>query len=368
MKLALRELRRRPGRFGVATGVLTLISILLLFLGGLLDGLFLGSTGMIRSQKADLFVYTATARDSFLRSRVTPELRAKVAAVPGVRDVSGLGVTLLGARVPGRSDLANVVVVGYERAARGVPSPPPAGAAYADRRLLADGVKLGSVLEVGPARSRVRVVGFVRDTNYLLQGALWVTPTTWRSVQNTNRPDARVADGVFQVVTAVAGEGVPSRSLVAAIDRATGGETSTLTRAEAVLSLPGTKEQQSTFLQIIFTTLFVAVVVVGLFFSLLTIERTALYGVLKAIGASSRQLFAGVVAQAVAVTGVALVAGSTVTGLLSLGIPPQVPLQLVPGRLLFVAVGMLGAAVLGSIVSLRRVVRIDPASAIGSSS
>ena len=41
MRLALRELRRRPGRFGVATVILTLIAILLMFLGGLLDGLSL---------------------------------------------------------------------------------------------------------------------------------------------------------------------------------------------------------------------------------------------------------------------------------------------------------------------------------------
>src|SRR5690606_34903531 len=38
MILALRELRRRPGRFLVAAAILTLIALLLMFLGGLLDG------------------------------------------------------------------------------------------------------------------------------------------------------------------------------------------------------------------------------------------------------------------------------------------------------------------------------------------
>lgn len=41
--------------------MLTLIVVLLLFLGGLLDGLFLGSTGAISAQKADVFVYSTTA-------------------------------------------------------------------------------------------------------------------------------------------------------------------------------------------------------------------------------------------------------------------------------------------------------------------
>ena len=81
MSLATHELRRRPGRFAVATVVLTFLSLLLLLLGGLLDGLFLGSTGAIRAQDADVIVYSDTARDSFLRSRITGDVRALVSEV-----------------------------------------------------------------------------------------------------------------------------------------------------------------------------------------------------------------------------------------------------------------------------------------------
>ena len=45
----------------------------------------------------------------------------------------------------------------------------------------------------------------------------------------------------------------------------------------------------------------IAGLVVALFFALLTLERIGLYSVLKAIGASTRQIFAGVVLQAVLV-------------------------------------------------------------------
>ena len=90
------------------------------------------------------------------------------------------------------------------------------------------------------------------------------------------------------------------------IDRATGA-THTLTVDAEIGKLPGVSEQQSVFNQIIGVTVAIAVVVVALFFALITVERVALYGVLKAIGASSRTLFAGVVLQAVVVT---LVAGA----------------------------------------------------------
>ncbi len=114
MRIALTELRRRPGRFGVATAALAFLALLLLFLGALLDGLFLGSTGAIRAQRGDVVVYSASSRDSFLRSRLDAEVRAKVAAVEGVREVGGLGLALTTAVVPDRDEPADVAVVGFE--------------------------------------------------------------------------------------------------------------------------------------------------------------------------------------------------------------------------------------------------------------
>ncbi len=89
MKLAWIELRRRPGKFGVAVLTLTVLAALLLFIAGLLDGLFLGSTGAIRAQRADVFVFSESSRNSFLRSTITAETRAAIAAVDGVQAVGG---------------------------------------------------------------------------------------------------------------------------------------------------------------------------------------------------------------------------------------------------------------------------------------
>ncbi len=237
------------------------------------------------------------------------------------------------------------------------------GEAWADERLKAAGIGIGDELRVGIAGVPVTVKGFVSDTSYLLQGALWVTPDTWRAVAN-GVPDAFVPPDVVQAFVVRATEGTDAAALARSIDAATSGATSSLTKAQAELSLPGTKEQRSTFNGIIGTTFFVTVLVVALFFALLTLERLPLYGVLKAMGSSTRQLFAGVVVQAMAVTAVGFVAGGVVIGALSLVVPSDFPFQLTPSRLVTTAVGLLLAAIAGSLASLRRVVRTDPASAI----
>jgi hypothetical protein len=250
------------------------------------------------------------------------------------------------------------------RAPEGVPDPPQPGAAYADETIKADGVEEGMTILLGPARSPVEIIGFVSDTNYNGQSSLWAAPETWRSVLAANRPDAQLADGVYQALV-VQGSG----DLPAAIDAATDGATESYTVDGAVDAIPGVEEQQSTFAQIIGVTLVVALVVIALFFALLTVERTALYGVLKALGARSGTLFAGLMVQAVVVTAIAsLVAGSLVV-ILDLVIPPgSIPLQVTASRIASSVALLLVAAVIGCSFSLRRVLRVDPASAIGTGS
>ncbi|MEO6125577.1 MAG: ABC transporter permease [Ilumatobacteraceae bacterium] len=367
MKLALRELVRRPGRFVMATVVLTLIAVLLMFLGGLLDGLTRNATGAVRAQNGDVLVYSGAAQSSFLRSRIDPDLRALVSAVDRVTATGGIGIVQLGARVPGNGprDLAGVALFGYEISPRGVPDAPPPGQAYADEVLKANGVEQGMELLVGPARSPITVIGFVSDTAYSGQGGLWTSPQTWREVLAANRPAAQLADGVFQALV-VRGNGSPS-ALAAAIDNATDGATKSLTVAAAAAATPGVSEQQSTFNQIIGVTVLIALVVIALFFALLTVERVALYGVLKAIGARSSTIFAGLVVQAAIVALIASAIAAALVYAIEALIPPgTVPLYVSTSRVSTSVGVLLLAAVLGCAFSLRRVLKVDPASALGS--
>lgn len=369
MKIATKEMLRRPGRFITAAILLGLVGLLVMFLGGLLDGLIRASTAAITAQQGEVIVFSTDAESSFIRSRVPPTVRGQVEAAPGVTEVGGIGVAQLGARVASRGprDLIDVAVFGYQTPPRGIPTAPPAGKAWADESLRARGVAEGSRIEVGPARTPVEVAGFVNDIPYSGASSLWASPETWRGVLDANRPGARVGEDVFQALV-VSGTGEPA-SLAAAIDLATGGTTRTLTIAQAANAVPGIEQQRSVFNQIIGVTIMIAIVVIALFFALLTVERQALYGVLKALGGSTRSLFGGLVTQAVLV---ALVA-TAVSGAIALGIaaaipPGSIPLALTPGRVAASGALLLIAAVLGCAFSLRRVLRVDPATAIGSSS
>lgn len=369
MRLALRELHRRPGRFAVATAILTLLALLLMVLGGLLDGLVAGSTGALRAQRGALIVFSADARESLVRSRITPSMRMHVETIAGAGDTAGLGSVQLGARVPGHGprDLVPVVLFGYELPPRGLEgAPPPPGEVYADSSLQSEGVRRGETILLGPARTPVKILGFLEKSTFEGRGTLWGSLATWRAVQAANRPGERAGPGVTQALVVRVPPTASPAAEAAAIDRATGGQTKTLTIDEAVEALPGVSQQQTTFNQIIGITAAIAVVVVALFFALITVERIGLYGVLKAVGASSAKLFAGVLAQALAVALAASAIGAAASLAIAAALPPgSIPFTASAGRLLTSAAYLILAALIGCAFSLRRVLRVDPAAAIG---
>lgn len=397
MRLALRELIRRPKSFAVPIGTLVLLALLLLYPSAILDGLYDASSGSLRELNGELIVYSKDSYRSMFRSRIDIPDRTKVASVPGVARVNNFGAALLTGQLqdpnapvapkptfPGQkgaiatttvttvtksgSDATadagalGVALIGLDPEVAATATQP--GEAIADHSLEAQGVKNGSTLVVGPFKVPIKVVGFSKDSNLMLQGGLLVDQATWHQVLGMSRPDSALKPDVSQVLVVRLAPGADRATVAAAIDAATGGTTETLTIDTAIRALPGIEQQDQTFGYIRIVTFGVALVVVALFLSFVTLERTPLYAVLKALGASSQQLFTGVLVQALAIALIAVEVAVILTIVLSAYLPIDFPTSIRPSRVITTTIGLALTAAAGSALSLRRVVGIDPASAI----
>jgi putative ABC transport system permease protein len=372
MRLALRELVRRPKAFALPVATLILLALFLLYPASVLDGLYDASTGALRRVDGQLVVYRSDAYRSLFRSRIDPVVRAEVAGVAGVDQVSGFGAVLVSGEVAPRSQPVGVALIGSEQVARtgdgdgdgdGTAALQP-GEALADRSLQADGLTAGARLLVGPFRVPVVIVGYTDDRSLLLRGGLLVPLATWHEVLGASQPDSRLRDDASPVLVLRLVPGADAAAVAQAVDAATGGLTETVSVADAVRALPGVQQQDLTFGLIRAVTLLVATVVVALFLSFVVLERAPLYAVLKAIGASSAQLFRGVLAQVVLATGFAVIVAVAITWALGAVVPLGLPIMLHGSRVVETTVGLVATAVIGSSLSLRRVIRIDPAAAI----
>ncbi len=368
MKTGLRELIRQPSRFAPVGVALTLLVVLLSVLGGFLDGLELSQTGPYRAHEDRVIVFSEDSDNLIQRSQIGSDARAEIEGLADVVEVGGLNLIGSTASRPD-GEIQDIVFFGYDVATSVIPEPSFDGAVV--DKALADAVDLsvGDTLLIGASAAEVTVSTIIDD---LSQGAatVWVPSAQWRDVVTDGNPGALLPEGVDQALVLAPDESltIPLDSThvevlaarVSEIDGLNG-----LTATEAVEALPVVQQQSSTFQGIIGMTFVVTLLVVALFFALITLERVGLYAVLKALGAGTKDLMAGLTAQAVTVSAIALAAGFVLSvGFVAI-LPAELPVRLVPARLGQTAVGVIVTALLGSLFSLRRVLRIDPAEAIG---
>jgi putative ABC transport system permease protein len=369
VRLAFAEIRRNRGRFVAITFALALVSLLVLILAGLSDGLWYGATGAIRNSRADLIVVSGDSLKSIARSNLPLSDVDRVGAVPGVADAGALGMVSGSAQGP--RGAITVAVVGF---LPGRPGAPPdvqsgrlpaageRGVAAADTTMRDKGVRLGSTVTV--ASVPLRVVGFVRDAQYLLQPTLWTPVEVWQDIRARIQPETGGDPGRVQALPVRLAPGASATAVQRRIDAALGDST-TITRDAAVLAIPGAAQMRSTFLQIIVTSFLVAGLVIALFFALVTLEKRDLLATLKALGASNGRLIRGLLAQALLVSGAGLLLGGLAARGITLLLPPSFPAVFRGQTTLTLILVTLLTATAGAALSFRRVARIDPASALG---
>lgn len=371
MQLALAEIRRRRGRWGSIIGAVGFIVFLVLVLAALADGLFIGTAGALQTGDSDAIVYSLDGRRSLVRSELPLSDLAEVAAVDGVADVGALGVLLATATAGG--DSFDIAVMGHIPGHAGEPTeliegrrPAPGEqfVAVADVSLLDQGISLGDSVTLTGSSQPVVIVGLAENAQYLLAPSVWVPLETWQAIRFEVRPETIGRGEVVQAFPILLEPGMTLSSVRAAIDEALG-TTETVSKDEAILSLPGVEQQQSTFTAIIVVSFVVVGIVIALFFALITLEKRGQFAILKAIGSSNRFLLQGVLVQGIIATVAGYVVGWGLSRLLALALPGSVPVEFLPGTALslFAATVLMGAV--GALFSFRRIIRIDPAAALG---
>jgi putative ABC transport system permease protein len=370
MRMAARELLRRPRSFLVPLAILCMLALLQLYPSAILDGILMDATAAVQNAPAELVVYSSNANGVQIRSRIETPMRDQITKVPGVASVASFDLVPLAGKVGENgaamglavlaSDKPLAVPVGADQAV--LPAP---GEAIADVSLQKwSGLKVNDKLTLGPYATPVTVTAFAPGTNLWFVGGLVVNKATWLAALGYNLDPAAAAAQPTQSLLVSVADGASVADVKQGIATATNGGATAMTRDEAVAAMPGVAEQQQIFGYVRLVSLAVAVVVVALFLSFITLERGPLYAVLKAIGASSGQIYGALVAQILLITVTSVVVAVALTAAMTL-IPSRIPPIMAPGQVVYTMVSLAITAVLGTAVSFRRVVRVDPAAAIG---
>ncbi|MFD4629029.1 ABC transporter permease [Streptomyces sp. NPDC058284] len=361
MFVAWRDLRFAKGRFALMGAVVVLITLLVGLLSGLTAGLARENTSAITGLPADHLAFAAPPDGrsvSFTSSTLDRDAWETWAGRPGVTSAQPIGISTLDATSGDRSGA--VSAFGVRPDAGIAPDGVAPGRAVLSRKAAADlGVGVGDRVRLGGRAVEERVARVASDASYSHTPVVWISLGDWQGLGHRGTPASGEQATVVALRTA---DGVD----LAAGDAAAGTETTSL---EGALPAIGSYQAENGSLQLMRGFLFViSALVIGAFFTVWTIQRSADIAVLKALGASTRYLLRDALGQAVIVlvagtalgTGIAAaVGGAALAG-------GDVPFVLESSTVLGPAGVMVALGVVGAGLSVRRITAVDPLVALGS--
>lgn len=364
MFLALKEIKRAKVRFALLMAAIGLLIFLILTQQALQNGLLTSFVGAIERQSAPVLVYSVDGQRTLQGSIVTPDLQNTIESVDGVAASGRLGQGTFTATIDG-GDQVDVAVIGYDDADLGAPDQLAAG-----RQAKAAGEAVGSAVDFsigdevtivppGPGADGVTltVVGLADDAQIQVTPTLFAPWATYEQAVQAANPDATaVLPNAIGVEPAA---GVSPDQLVERINDASD-DADALTRQQAADEAPGVAQVRQSFQVIFLLYGLVVPLVTGLFFLIITFQKSASLTLLRAIGARSSALVRSLLLQVLIVMagGIAIgVALYTPLSQLQIG---AIALQFDLGAVVFWSVLLLVLGLISALASARRVLAIDP--------
>ncbi|MHB9757978.1 ABC transporter permease [Streptomyces sp. BYX5S] len=355
MFVAWRDLRFARGRFALMGTVIVLITLLVGLLSGLTAGLARDNTSALTGLPADHLAFARPADGqsvSFTASTVRPHQWRELAAREGVRSAEPIGIGTVNAQA-GRQTAA-VSAFGVREASGLAPDATAPGTAVLSAKAAEElGAATGDEITLG--RATVTVTAVSGDASYSHTPVVWTNLDDWQRIAPTGGDGERAT--VVALRTTAAAD-------LAAGDEAAGTETTTI---DGALSAIGSYQAENGSLQLMRGFLFViSALVVGAFFTVWTIQRSADIAVLKALGSSTRYLLRDALGQAVLMLVAGTAVGTGLAALIGAFVPDTVPFVLEPLTALGPAAVMTVLGLAGAALSVRRITAVDPLTALGS--
>lgn len=371
--LAVRELAFARGRFALMGAVVALITVLMVLLSGLSVGLVNDGVSGLRSLPATSFAFQKGVQKSsaFSRSVVSTSVATTWAKQPGVAAAAPFGNTLVNGRAGGGVEV-DLALFGVALGSFLDPTPASGRPLSGDGQVVlarstdTAAIAIGDTVTLEPSGQELRVVGFLEGQHTFGHVDVgYVSLRSWQQAKAGLGDDEPLPKRVLDEATAIA----VRDSSGAEVDRPAGDHaagTTSMTRKESYDASPGYTAETST-LQLIQVFLYlISALVVGAFFTVLTIQRKGEIAVLRALGASTGYLLRESILQSVV-----LLVGSAAVGVaagVGMGIAigaTDMPFALEAGPIAGATALLLVLGVIGAGIAVLRITRVDPLTALG---
>jgi len=349
MFLAWNEIKRNKLKFSLIIGVLIMISYLLFLLSGLASGLMNMNREGIDKWQADAIVLNKDANQTVEQSLFNTD---------DIENTYKNQTTLKqsGVIVSNGNNEENALLFGVTDHSFLVPDMIEGKKFNSDNEVIADetlkdkGFKIGDKLSLSQSDENLKIVGFSESAKYNASPVLFSNNNTIQKINPSL--DKSTTNAVV-----VKDKNWNNQSLNNNLE-AIGIES-------FVENLPGYTAQNLTLNFMISFLFIISATVIGIFLYVITLQKTNLFGVLKAQGFTNGYLAKVVLSQTFIIAMIGTLIGLILTLITGAFLPSAVQIKFSAVTLIIYGVVLIVVSLIGSLFSILTIRKVDPLKAIG---
>lgn len=350
MKIAFNELKFYKFKYLLIAFIVVLLASMVLFISGLAKGLGRENISMIDQFKSEQFVIQKDADQQIQRSNISPQQQQEIEKVVKSKPLKVSMTTaeykntnsdLLFATMP-KSELPTLKT-GH--------SPKKDNEVALNSKLEGEGLQVGDTIKIKGKDQAFKITGFFNHAMYAHTDLAVVTDPGLNHVTGDKSPISMyflndVSQSNQQKLKDINGISIVNKKAL------TDG-------------IPSYQAEQAPLNMMIVSLFVITAIVLTAFFYVMTIQKTSEIGILKAIGIKTSHLLSALLIQILFVTLLGVVIALGIISILSAFMPVTMPFHLTIQLMGLMVIVFIGVAIIGALLSLVRVLKVDPIEAIG---
>ncbi|OIK10944.1 hypothetical protein BIV60_19420 [Bacillus sp. MUM 116] len=354
--LPFKEMTFFKVRYLLISFILFFVSVLVFIITGLAHGLSMNNASSMINMRADSFYLQKTADGRIDRSH----FQVDMGKLADKNEVQPLGIQMGSISKLNSENKFDVTYMAIERGAFFAPkvvegkNPGIKNSVLLDQSLKSEKIKVGSIVEDSRTGTKLTVSGFMKDQTFSHTPAAIVSFATWDNLSGGAQK------GEYNAIVL----NKDNKALKNQIGKLVkGGEW--VQKNQVIKGIPGYNAEQNSLMMMLTFLIVIAVFVLAAFFYIMTIQKTAQFGILKAIGAKSSFLVKSTIFQVMILTIINIAAAIGFTILFKAVLPSDIPFIFDLLQIAKFSGVLFLVSILGSLLSVFNIVKADPIQAMG---
>ncbi len=354
MFLAWKEFIFNKKKFSLIISLIVLITYLVYFLVSLAYGLATSYTYGLEKINSDVIILHADANDNAMMSMLSND-DFDFVQTSGEKEKLGLfpAVVLNEDIDKKETSKLEVFVFGVDNLSFFLPEY-QIGLLNDNEVIIDDsakklGYEIGDVIIISGTNIQWEIIGFTEKSTYQTAPIIYANLDTWKAYRFSNQ----IAFDFYNAILVKGDVNIETPSLLA------------YTMDAYYQTLPGYTAQVLTFSMMIIFLIVIIAFVLGIFIYVLTIQKSSMFGVMKAQGISNAYIGLSVIMQTTIIVAFGAAIGFALTLISGYFLSGIVPFAINVGFYVAITLSFFIFSVLGGLFSVSTIVKIDPLKAIG---